>query len=77
MFNYKALTRNLEVICYYFVDLMSCSCPAKYRIKTGRLLERMISVVLSYVTEKAMDIIMFRVNTVRDSLLKGLYSEKI
>ena len=73
MFSYKALTRNLEVICYHFVDLLGCSCPAKYKIKTGRLLERIISAVLSYV----MDIIMFWVNTVLDSLLKGLYSEKI
>ena len=50
MFSYKALTRNLEVICYYLVDLMGCSCPAKYKIKAGRLLERIISVVLSSVT---------------------------
>ena len=50
MFSYKALTRNLKVICCYFVDLIGCSCPAKYKIKPGRLLERIISAVLSYVT---------------------------
>ena len=49
MFSYKEFIRNVEVICYYFVDLIGCSCPAKYKIKAGRLFERIISVVLSYV----------------------------
>ena len=29
--------------------MMGCSGSAKYKIKTGRLLERIISIVLSYV----------------------------
>ena len=32
------------------MELMGRLCPAKYKIKTGRLVERIISVVLSYVT---------------------------
>ena len=64
MFSYKALTQNLEVICYYFVDSIGCSCPAKYKIKTGQ--DNFSRSFLRYT--KAMDIIMFWVNTVRDSL---------
>ena len=57
--HYKALTWNLDVTYYYFVDLMGCLCPAKYNIKYRMFIgkDNFSCSFLCYV--ETMDIIMF------------------